>query len=163
MVRLIRSWLNIRVILGAIFFAVCVFGILLAVLWSSKVKAITPISATAILSVIQAPTETPPAPLTTVTPTLEPTTSPGEPLPHGEIVLGDYVQVVGTEGDGLRLHTSAGVSTDVRYVATESQVFLVKEGPVDTDGYIWWLLQDPYTENAWGWGVSNYLSVVQNP
>jgi len=81
----------------------------------------------------------------------------------GEIKIGDYVQVTGTGGDGLRLHETAGVASKVNYIAIDSEVFIVKDGPVDADGYVWWELQDPYTDDMVGWGVANYLAVVQNP
>jgi len=159
----LRSWLNIKVLLGAIIFAVCIFAVLLAILWSAKAEAISHAPATAFLKIIEAPTETPPAPVVTQTPTAEPTSAQGVPLPSGNIAIGDYVQVAGTGGDGLRLHVTAGVSSEVHYIAIESEVFLVKNGPINADDYIWWLLQDPFTENEVGWGVSNYLDVVQNP
>ena len=78
-------------------------------------------------------------------------------------MIGDYVQVSGTGGDGLRLHQEAGVSSDVRYIAIEAQLFLVIDGPIVADGYTWWRLQDPYTDNTVGWGVGNYLVIVNNP
>lgn len=163
MFRLMRNWLNLKVLFGGILFAVCVFAVLLGILWSAKAKNISQAPATALLNVIEVPTETPPAPVMTPTPNLEPTPGQGEPLPSGEIVVGDYVQVTETGGDGLRLHATAGVSGEVHYFAIDSEVFLVKDGPIDADGYVWWLLQDPYTESVAGWGVANYLAVVQNP
>ena len=162
MFRALRNWLNSRVVIGAILFALCLFAVLVAILWSAKPEAYTQGAATAMISVIQAPTETPIL-LITPTPTAEPTSSQGEPPPSSQIALGDYVQVSGTGGDGLRVHSTAGVSSEVRYVAIESEVFLVIDGPIDTDGYIWWQLKDPYNETVVGWGVSNYLSVVQTP
>jgi hypothetical protein len=157
-----RNWINLKVVIGGIFFALCIFGALVAILWFAKPKTYSQAPATAILSIIQAPTETP-IPQITLTPTSEPSSSQGVPLPSGPIAIGDYVQVSGTGGDGLRLHATAGVSSEVRYVAIEAEVFLVQEGPNESDGYTWWLLQDPYNEIVVGWGVSNYLSVVQNP
>jgi hypothetical protein len=163
MFRSLRNWLNYKVILGAIVFALIVFTIFLGILWSAKSKNIPQAPATALLNVIEAPTGTPLVPATTMTPTLNPSSSQAVPLPTGEIEIGDYVQVSGTGGDGLRLHATAGVSGEVQYNAYEAEVFLVKDGPVDADGYVWWLLQDPYSEDTVGWGVENYLSVVQNP
>jgi hypothetical protein len=163
MFRSLRQWVNFKVILSAILFAVCVFGALLGILWSAKAKNIPNAPATAILNIIKAPTITPPVPITTPTLTPEPTSTQDVPLPSGVIVVGDYVQVTGTGGDGLRLHATAGVSSEVHYTAMDAEVFLVKDGPIETDGYVWWLLQDPYTENSVGWGVANYLAVVSNP
>lgn len=161
--RLIRTWLNFRVILVAVIFALGVFALLIYLLWNSKAPIISAAPGTAVLSVIKAATQTPIAPKVTDTPTPEPTSSGQEPAPAGDIVVGDYVQVTGTGGDGLRLHVTAGVSSEVHYIALEAQVFLVKEGPTDADGYIWWYLQDPYTQDVVGWGAANYLAVVQNP
>ena len=162
MFRSIRGWLNIKVLVGAALFALILFGALLAILWSAKPDTYSQTPATAILSIIQAPTETS-VPTITSTPTSSPSSSQAAPQPGGPIKIGDFVQVSETEGEGLRLHASAGVSSEVRYVAIEAEVFLVQEGPVDADGYSWWLLKDPYNEVVAGWGASNYLRVVQNP
>jgi hypothetical protein len=163
MFKIIRNLLNIKVIIGAIIFAVGVFAILVAILWSAKAKNINQVPATAILHVIEAPTVTPLGPIATQTPLATPTSSQQVPPAGGNFATGDYVQVSGTGGDGLRLHKEAGVSSESRYIAIEAEVFLVKDGPIVADGYTWWLLQEPYTENAVGWGVGNYLVVVQNP
>lgn len=163
MVRSVKSWLNLRVIFGGVLFAICIFAVLIGVLWLSKAKNNTGLPATAILSVIEPPTATPPLATKTQTPVSTPQSSQQAPPPGEDISKGDYVQVSGTGGDGLRLHESAGVSSAVKYIALEAEVFIVKDGPVDMDGYTWWMLQDPYTENAAGWGASNYLVVVQNP
>jgi hypothetical protein len=163
MYKILKNVLNIKVILGAIIFAGTVFAALLAILWSARANRNPQVQLTAILSIIKAPTITPLVPITTPTLTLAPTDVQEEPAPSGDIVIGDYVQVSGTEGDGLRLHETAGVSSGVTYIATEAEVFLVKDGPVDLDGYTWWSLEGPYSENAKGWGVANYLEVVQNP
>jgi hypothetical protein len=163
MLKMLKSWINLKVIFGGIIFALCVFGVLLGILWFSKNENYTPVPATAILKIIEAPTPTPLAP--TSAPTIESTPASAEqtPAPAGNLSVGEYVQISGTGGDGLRLHESASVSSTVRYIALEAEVFTIQDGPVEADGYIWWLLQDPYTENAAGWGVSNYLAVIQNP
>lgn len=163
MFRSIRSWVNVKVVFGGIIFAVCVFAILLGVLWSARAQNIRIAPSTALLSVIEVPTSTPPIPVSTPMPTQAPTSEQQEPLPMGVIKIGDYVQVTGTGGDGLRLHETAGVAGKVNYVSIDTEVFKVKDGPADADGYVWWELQDPYTDNVVGWGVANYLAVVQNP
>jgi len=163
MFKNLRSLFSIKVILGGIFFAVGVFAVFVIILWSAKAHDITQVPATAILNVIKAPTATPIAPVQTPTPVTTPDSAQQTPPPSGDIAIGDYVQVTGTGGEGLRLHKSAGVSGEVQYVAIDTEVFTVKDGPIEADGYAWWLLQDPYTDNAAGWGVSNYLVVVKNP
>lgn len=163
MLRTLKNLFNIKVIIGAILFALCIFVVFLQMLRSAQAKFPSQAASTAILNIIKAPTQTSPIPTSTITPTAAPTTSPGVPTPSGDIAVGEYVQVKGTGGDGLRLHATAGVSSSVRYVAIESEVFLVKEGPSEADGYTWWLLVNPSTKNEVGWGVANYLSRVQNP
>jgi hypothetical protein len=105
-----------------------VFGAFIAILWSAKPDTYTPAPATAILSIIQAPTITP-IPIDTPTPLVTPTSAEGVSQPNGPIAVSDFVQVNGTGGDGLRLHTDPGVSSEVRYVAIESEVFLVNPDP----------------------------------
>jgi len=159
----VKKYINLKVIFGAIFFALCIFVFLLGILWSVKADTVPQAPATALLNVIDAPTATPPATVITPTPAQENLSTQAVPLPASEINIGNYVQVSGTGGDGLRLHATAEVESKVEYIAIDSEVFLVKEGPIDADGYMWWLLKDPFTENTVGWGVANYLSVIQNP
>lgn len=118
---------------------------------------------TAAMTVIPAPTSTP----TPVTPTPEATsTATRTPLPTpipGEIVLGAYVQITGTGGDGLRLREEPGLDSRVLFLGLETEVFLVQEGPYEADGYLWWYLVAPFDETRRGWVVVNYIEVVQNP
>ncbi len=154
---------NYKVILGGIFLAAVVFTGLIWILWSSKAKEMNQAPATAILKIIEVPTDTVIPVKATLTPTVQATRSADVPLPGVEIKIGEYVQVFGTGGEGLRLHASPGVVSEVRYVAIDSEVFVVKDGPKNADGYVWWYLQDPYNAQASGWGAANYLSVVKGP
>jgi hypothetical protein len=163
MIKILKSLINLKVILGGIIFAIVIFGVFLAILWSSKGENYTSVPATAILKVIDPPTPTPLAPTATPTMTTSPASEQQTPVPAGNLSIGEYVQISGTGGDGLRLHESANLSSTARYIALEAEVFIIKEGPQEADGYTWYLLQDPYTENAAGWGVSNYLAIVNNP
>jgi hypothetical protein len=163
MLKNLKSLFNIKVILGGIIFAMGIFVVFVVILWSAKGNDAVQTPATAILNIIKAPTGTSIAPAQTPTAVTTQSSSQQSPPPGGDIALGDYVQVSGTGGDGLRLHKSAGVASEVQYVAIDTEVFTVKDGPIEADGFVWWLLQDPYTANARGWGVSNYLVVIKNP
>lgn len=101
-------------------------------------------------SLTPSPTETaPPVPTSTATPPAA-----------GELSLGELVQVVGTGGDGLRLRSEPGLEAAILILAFENEVFVVREGPVESDDYVWWYLVNPYDETKVGWGASNFLRPV---
>ncbi|MBI3362602.1 MAG: hypothetical protein HY023_15990 [Chloroflexi bacterium] len=102
-----------------------------------------------------APTLAPPA-----TPEVTPTIPRG---PVGIIQLGDYVKVVGTGGDGLRLRVGPGLQETPNYLALENEVLIVQSGPTIADGFTWWFLVDPADNTRNGWAAENYLEVVKNP
>ena len=113
--------------------------------------------ATAVLTVIPAPTGTPLPPTATQTPIL-PT-----PVPPGAIGPGVYVQVVGTAGEGLRLRAGPGLDQDQLFLGLESEIFEVIAGPEQKDEYTWWQLQSPHDQTRQGWAVDEYLDVVEEP
>lgn len=96
-------------------------------------------------------TSTPPPP--TVTPTLSP----------GAIGIGAFVQISGTEGQGLRLRGAPGLGNDQLFLGYDSEVYQVVDGPVDADGHTWWKLTAPYDATRTGWAVQAYLTVIQSP
>lgn len=144
------------------------FGVLLAVaalglLWLTRTKQVPAGGPPAALTVIPAATVTPTTAPPTPTLALEPT-DPNLPLPPpGDVSLDAYVEITGTGGDGLRLRSEPGLDGDVRMLGEEAEVFIVREGPQEVDGYTWWYLVGPVDETRRGWAVSNYLMVVQNP
>ncbi len=124
--------------------------------WPMPTAALAP---TAAVTVFAQPTWTPtplPTPTTALTPTPIPPLAPGP----GEIAVGRFVQVSGTGGDGLRLRTAPGLDAPVRFLARESEVFQVVDGPQIADDYTWWHLVAPYDPQREGWAVANYLSVL---
>lgn len=82
-------------------------------------------------------------------------------LPEGVIDVGAYVQVIGTEGAGLRMRTEPGLDGAINFSAMDSEVFLVIEGPVEEDGYTWWHLEAPYDQTRNGWSASDYLTPIE--
>lgn len=97
-------------------------------------------------------TPTPAAPTTTPTPVAPPPPGPGE------IAIGQFVQIRGTGGDGLRLRSAPSLQAPVRFLGQEAEVFRVTDGPRQADGYTWWYLETPYDATRSGWAVANYLS-----
>lgn len=98
----------------------------------------------------------------TATPTRVPTATsnlPVAPLP-GMIGIGTSVQISGTEGSGLNIRDKAGLGGQVRFVALDSEVFEIRDGPVVADEITWWYLVTPYDDGRNGWAAANFLSLV---
>jgi hypothetical protein len=114
-------------------------------------------------------TTEPPAALTMIVapiPTVTPPRSIGTPVPTtppsvGGISIGNYVQITGTEGQGLRLRSGAGINNPPRFLGMDAEVFLVKDGPKIADDFTWWFLEAPYDPGRSGWAASNYLKVIE--
>ncbi len=150
--------------------SIAILALLLAV-WGLLLRNLAPVSPvridpTADVKVIIAPTPTQP-PLATIPPTSTPTVTAGElstPAPNEQIKIGDYVQINGTGGDGLRIRSGAGTDNPPLFLGMEAEVFKVIDGPKNADGLIWWNLSAPYDEARKGWAASNYLTVIaKNP
>jgi hypothetical protein len=156
----LKPYLNRWVILGAIGIAGTLLLItLIAIGWTSPRFSPNVGFAPADLNMIPAPTHTPQF---VPTPTVDPLI--GTPtLPSDTIGIGGYVQISGTEGDGLRIRSTAGLNGETVFRGEESEVFLVKDGPQEADGYTWWYLVAPYDETRTGWAVADFLAVVPSP
>jgi hypothetical protein len=88
-----------------------------------------------------------------------PTGPESTPLAFG---VGDYVEVYGTEGDGLRLRSGPSLDASINAMGMENEVFEVRDGPIHADGYTWWYLVNPYDNSKQGWGVATYLRRLQS-
>lgn len=113
----------------------------------------------AALTVIPGPTSTPKL---TATPTFDPLQGTATPL-AGEISVHGFVQISGTEGEGLRLRETPGLDGKPLFLGFDAEVFQVIEGPRDLDGYRWWHLQAPYDDARVGWAVSDFLEAIPSP
>ena len=69
------------------------------------------------------------------------------------IKVGSSVKVTGTE-DCLRLRASPDISSAVVNCLTDGTRATVKDGPKQSDGHTWWLL------DSGGWGVDDYLQIA---
>jgi hypothetical protein len=161
--ELLRYFLSPRVFGGAMIIAITLLCATSLLLWFMRPEPISSGQATAVLNVIPVPTAT--QVVSTPTPVVEltPSSSVPPPPPPGDIAVGAFVQVSGTGGDGLRLRAEPGLDGEVRFLGLEAEVFRVDGGPEEVDGYTWWYLVAPYDESVSGWGVANFLGVVQNP
>lgn len=109
------------------------------------------------VTVIPAPTGTSGAP---PTPTIDPFATPTSPA---GVAIGNYVQITGTEGQGLRIRAEPGLGGAFQFLAYDSEVFVVQDGPREVDGYVWWYLVAPYDETRVGWAASDFLTYISQP
>ena len=153
-----RDLFNRRVIFGAILFAAVLLLITAISLgWTTAPRPSDVGFAPADLTVIPAPTGTSGAP---PTPTIDPFASP---TAQAGIAIGNYVQITGTEGDGLRIRSEPGLNGNPDFLGYDSEVFLVQDGPREVDGYTWWYLVAPYDDTRAGWAASDFLSYIPAP
>ena len=154
----LRPYLNRWVFLGAIILAgVLTFFTAISIGLTSARQNQEVGFAPADLTVIAAPTSTSGAPPTATIDPFAPT-----PAPTG-IALGNYVQISGTEGEGLRIRAEPGLNGESQFLGYDLEVFLVKDGPREVDGFVWWYLVAPYDETRVGWAASDFLSYVPAP
>ena len=155
------SLLNIRVVLGALGLAVLLILItFLSIGWTTPDPVRDYGFAPADLTVIPAPTSTP---LTTPSATPDPLIYGTPTLTPDEIGIGGYVQITGTDGEGLRLRSDPGLSGTPAFLGYDEEVFEVRDGPQALDGYVWWYLVAPYDETRAGWAASDFLGAIPSP
>ena len=143
-------------ILGALFVAGCLLMLtLVSIGWTSARQAPALGFVPADLTIIPPSTATP---LPSATPL-----PAGTATPIGQIGIGAYVQITGTEGAGLRIRLEPGQGGDTVFLGEEAETFLVKDGPRQADGYTWWYLVAPYDETRAGWAAADYLAAVPPP
>jgi hypothetical protein len=154
----VRELFNKWVILGALILA----GLLLLITaisigLTSAARSSGVGFAPADLTVIPAPTGTSGAP---PTPTIDPFATPTSP---GGVALGNYVQITGTEGQGLRIRAEPGLDGEFQFLAYDAEVFVIQDGPREVDGYTWWYLVAPYDETRVGWAAADFLTYIPAP
>lgn len=155
--RWLLDRVNIWVILASMLVAgglILVFGLL--IFFAPIPASVVSGNPGGAMTMIPAPTSTPVP--TRVIETLTPTSPPTV----DGISIGSYVQITGTEGQGLRLRSGPGTANPPRFLGMDAEVFQVKDGPKQSDGFIWWFLEAPYDPGRSGWAASQYLSVI-NP
>ena len=154
------SILTLRALGGAII--VAVVALIVTLIWI-ELSAPPPASGDviALLTVIPAPSGTP---LPPPTPTFDPNAPTLTPaLAPGQIALGSYVQIKGTEGQGLRIRSAPGLASDQLFLGYDEEVFVINDGPRLADGYTWYSLVAPYDETRTGWAASDFFTIIPPP
>jgi hypothetical protein len=154
---LLRACFTPLVMIGTLFVAVSLLAVTFLFVGWARPGPIPGEPGTAVVKVVQAPTETP-IPVTD-TPLASPTPQPAE----GEIFQGGSVQISGTGGEGLRLRYSPGLASKVRLLGAEGEIFQVMDGPEQVDDYTWWYLENLQDRSRKGWAVAEFLKPVQVP
>ncbi len=152
-----KNWLPL--ILGFVTTILILFAVFILLIFLPKKQ--TEENKIALITVIPALTSTPVVGLTIVpTPTKEITETIAS---NYKFQVGEFVQITGTSGEGLRLRSEPGRSFSVNFIGLDSEVFEVIDGPVESDGFIWWYLEAPYDKTRNGWSVDEYLQKVTVP
>jgi hypothetical protein len=94
------------------------------------------------------------------TPTIDPFAPTAAPT---GIALGNYVQISGTNGEGLRIRSEPGLNGNPEFLGFDSEVFIVQDGPRSVDGYTWWYLVAPYDQSRAGWAAADFLTYIPPP
>lgn len=153
-----RELLNKWVILGALALAGLLLLITAIGIGLTSARQASDVGfAPADVTVIPAPTGTSGAPST---PTIDPFASPTSPA---GIAIGNYVQITGTEGQGLRIRAEPGLGGEFQFLAYDAEVFIIQDGPREVDGYVWWYLTAPYDETRVGWAAADFLTYIPAP
>lgn len=155
-----KTLINRWVILGALGTAafLLLISLIFSLGFSSSPKADEDWQLAA-LTVIPGPTSTP-----RVLPTATHDPSLGTPTPlPGELAINGYVQISGTEGEGLRLRDAPGLSSEPLFLGFDAEVFQITDGPQEKDGYTWWYLIAPYDDTRSGWAAEAFLEWIPSP
>ena len=154
----VQQLFNRWVILGALLFAGLLLLITSVSIGLTTPRQNSPIGfAPADVTVIAVSTSTSSAP---PTPTIDPFAP--SPTPSG-LAVGNYAQITGTEGQGLRIRATPGLDGEFVFLGYDSEVFVIKDGPRSVDGYVWWYLVAPYDETRAGWAAADFLTFIPAP
>jgi hypothetical protein len=107
-----------------------------------------------------------PAPSATAAPAATATFDPYAPTPTivvGQISIGTYVQISGTQGQGLRIRSQPGLNGKQMFLGFDTEVYTVVDGPRELDGYTWYSLAAINDQTRTGWAASNFLTVIPKP
>jgi hypothetical protein len=148
--------LNVWTVAGALVVAGCLLLVtLLSIGWFAQHPSTNLGFVPADLTIIPPSTATPTAILVP--------TPVGTSTPAGQIGVGSYVQITGTEGAGLRIRKAPGQNGDTVFLGEEAETFQVKDGPQQADGHTWWYLVAPYDSTRAGWAAADFLAGVPAP
>ncbi len=109
-----------------------------------------------------------PMPSATTAPAATPTFDPYAPTPTptslpNQIDIGAYVQITGTQGQGLRVRSDAGLNSKQLFLGFDTEAYTVIEGPQLADGYSWYRVTAINDQTRTGWAASDFLTLIPKP
>ena len=150
-----------RFFVSAFIVAAILFVLLLIWINWSAPPAPDPSNLAAIVTIVPMPTFTPQA---AATPTFDPyAPTPTPTLMPGQIGLGAFVQISGTQGEGLRIRSEPGLAGKQLFLGFDTEVYVVLDGPTEQDGYTWYKVAAINDETRLGWAASNFLTLTTSP
>ena len=149
------------VILGALFVTIILLVITsIWIVWSAP-PAPDESSLVAVVTVIPMSTLTP---ASAATPTFDPYASTPTPtLAPGQFSVGSFVQISGTQGEGLRIRSEPSLNGKQLFMGFDTEAYTVMDGPRQVDGYSWYYLAAINDQKRTGWAASNFLTPIMNP
>ncbi len=75
--------------------------------------------------------------------------------PAAKFMVGQVVEISGTEGAGLSVRFEPGVGFPALSIGFDGDTFTIVEGPSESDGYSWWAVD--LGEGDVGWVVEDFL------
>jgi hypothetical protein len=104
------------------------------------------------------------APAPAATATIDPYAPTPTPTPApGQISIGSFVQISGTQGEGLRIRSQPGLNGSQLFIGFDTEAYTVLDGPRQVDGYSWYYLAAINDQKRTGWAASNFLTAITNP
>jgi hypothetical protein len=150
-----------KVFAGALAVTMLMLGMTFAwIVWSAP-PAPDPSGLMAVVTVI-------PMPSATLAPAATPTFDPYAPLPTptlapGQFSIGAFVQISGTQGQGLRIRSEPSLNGNQLFMGFDTEAYTILDGPREVDGYSWYYLAAINDQKRTGWAASNFLTLIINP
>jgi hypothetical protein len=156
----LRSSPMLRALGGAVLLAAILFVGAWAWAAASQPPRPDPAGLMAEMTVFPAPSGTPRAEVVPTDPYAPP---PTQTVIPGQLEIGVYAKIIGTDGQGLRIRSTPGLNGEQQFLGFDAEVFRIQDGPTEVDGYTWWYLVSNYDDGRAGWAASNFLEFVPSP
>lgn len=101
------------------------------------------------------------APTPVPTPVPASTATPAPARLDGTFLVGDLIEVHGTEGEGVRIRAEPNLNATIIGLGQDGEAYQVLGGPVESAGYTWWQIARLDDQARQGWAVGTFLRLLQ--